>query len=205
MSMFDNPDQIRELANLLSPNPRRGGIDYSSSDDEDSVVPRLTPGGIGPGGSAAGAGKKKKVNPVATPLVETPKEQPKTLEEWQEQQEREDADVLEERLCPEYTMTYRQAVGTEDVYLQMGNRTGASASCEDLVVEITLPDEPMRVDQMELKMKESELDLATSKYRLRLPLPHPVDTDRSKAKYDSELKKLQVTLRLRRELDFVNF
>lgn len=81
------------------------------------------PGSIGAPASsdAAKARKKGKVNLVATPLVEPEKAQPRTLEEWQEAQEREDADILESRKCPEYTMTYRQAVGTEDVFLQVGS------------------------------------------------------------------------------------
>lgn len=99
-----------------------------------SCVPSThsAPGSIGPpaAGDAAKARKKGKVNLVATPLVEPEKAQPRTLEEWQEAQEREDADILESRKCPEYTMTYRQAVGTEDVFLQVGtNPFGLLSVC----------------------------------------------------------------------------
>ncbi|XP_034480390.1 protein PIH1D3 [Drosophila innubila] len=212
MSIFDNPDQLRQLQNLLCPSQRRrGGVECSSSseDEEESlVVSKQTPGSIGPqaaGDAANTSGKKKKVNLLATPLKEKEKPQATTLEEWQEAQEREDADILESRKCPEYTMTYRQAVGTEDVFLQMGQRTGASSSCEDLILEISLPDEPMAADKMTLTLHEQDLDLGTTLYRLKLPLPHPVDVDRCHAKYDSELGKLRLTLRLRRELDYVNF
>ncbi|KAH8351479.1 hypothetical protein KR059_003512 [Drosophila kikkawai] len=210
MSIFDNPEQLRQLQNLLNPNQRRPGVDYSSSEDEDEsmVVHKMTPGGIGPSKTPGAPGKaksKKKPNPYATPLVEEQKKLPESLEEWQQQQEREDNDILESRKTPEYTMTYRQAVGTEDVFLQMGNRTGSSASCEDLILEISLPDEAMTSDKMSLSLQETEVDLGTSLYRLRLPLPHPVDVDRCQAKYDSEQRKLRLTLRLRRELDYVNF
>ncbi|XP_022211319.2 dynein assembly factor 6, axonemal [Drosophila obscura] len=216
MSVFDNPDQLRQLQSLLNPRQTRPGIDCSSSEDEDEsmVAPKLTPGSIGPQTEAAAASsaqaktkkkKNKKPNPLATPLVEEQKKQPDTLEEWQEQQEREDNDILETRKCPEYTMTYSQAVGTEDVFLQMGNRTGSSASCEHLILDIHLPDEETTVDKMKLTLQETDLDLATVLYRLRLPLPHPVDVDRCQAKYSTELRKLRLTLRLRRELDYVNF
>ncbi|KAH8269936.1 hypothetical protein KR018_000061 [Drosophila ironensis] len=211
MSIFDNPEQLRALQDLLNPRTRRGGQACSSSEDEDEsmVAPKRNPGAIGapqPGGSTGKAkGKNKKQNPYVTPLVEEEKKQPETLEQWQEQQEREDNDILETRKSPEYTMTYRQAVGTEDVFLQMGNRTGSSASCEDLVLEILLPGEEMAVDKMSLSLQEKELDLGTYLYRLRLPLPHAVDVDKCQAQFDSELKKLRLTLRLRRELDYVNF
>ncbi|KAH8235206.1 hypothetical protein KR032_010282 [Drosophila birchii] len=210
MSIFDNPEQLRQLQNLLNPNQRRPGIEYSSSEDEDDsmVVHKMTPGGIGPPKTQSSSGKaksKKKPNSLATPLAEEQKKQPESLEEWQLQQEREDNDILDSRKTPEYTMTYRQAVGTEDVFLQMGNRTGSSASCEDLIMEISLPDEAMTADKMSLSLQETELDLGTCLYRLRLPLPHPVDVDRCQAKYDSEQRKLRLTLRLKRELDYVNF
>jgi len=82
----------------------------------------VDPGGIGRSSEPDSTGKtkkKKKPNPLATPLVEEEKKQPESLEQWQEQQEREDNDILETRKSPEYTMTYRQAVGTEDVFLQV--------------------------------------------------------------------------------------
>ncbi|KAH8378696.1 hypothetical protein KR009_000785 [Drosophila setifemur] len=210
MSPFDNPDQMRQLQNLLNPCQTRAGIDCSSSEDEDEsmVVHKLNPGGIGPPKTGAAPAKtkgKKKTNLLATPLEPEQKKQPATLEQWQAQQEREDQDVLETRKSPEYTMTYRQAVGTEDVFLQMGNRTSSSASCEDLILEISLPDEEMSAEKMNLNLEETNLDLATCLYRLRLPLPHPVDVDKCQAKYDRELRKLRLTLRLKRELDYVNF
>jgi len=40
MSLFDNPDQLRQLQDLLNPTQRRGGIECSSSseDEEESLV-----------------------------------------------------------------------------------------------------------------------------------------------------------------------
>lgn len=102
-------------------------------------------------------------------------------------------------------MTYRQAVGTEDVFLQMGNRSNASASCEDLIVDIILSGDSTPADKMQLSITESEVDLTTPIYHLKLPLVHKVNVDRCHAKYDADLTKLSLTLRLQRELDFVNF
>lgn len=73
------------------------------------------------------------------------------------------------------------------------------------MLEISLPDETMEVDKMSLKLHEKDIDLGTSLYRLKLPLPHAVDVNRCHAKYDSEQRKMRLTLRLRREFDYVNF
>jgi hypothetical protein len=40
---------------------------------------------------------------------------------------------------PEYEIVYKQKVTSEDIYLQMGNKTPATASCEDMIVKIKLP------------------------------------------------------------------
>lgn len=38
MSIFDHPEQLKMLQALLNPNQRRGGIDYSSSEDEEESM-----------------------------------------------------------------------------------------------------------------------------------------------------------------------
>jgi hypothetical protein len=40
-------------------------------------------------------------------------------------------------------MHYKQRVTTEDVFLQMGNKNPSSASCEDLVVSLTLTEKQL--------------------------------------------------------------
>lgn len=87
----------------------------------------------------------------------------------------------------------------------MNNRTNASASCEDLILEISLPGETCPADKMDLNITESEVDLATTLYRLKLPLVHKVNVDMCRARYDAEAQKLILTLRLEREFDFINF
>ncbi len=42
-----------------------------------------------------------------------------------------------------YEMHYKQRVTTEDVFLQMGNKNPSSASCEDLVVSLTLTEKQL--------------------------------------------------------------
>ncbi|CAD7005430.1 protein PIH1D3 [Ceratitis capitata] len=197
MSLFENPDNIRMLRDLLTPPEER---DNSDTDEDEPVAStqakrtNFTPAHFGNSCSSDKQAAKTGERP-----------QPTNIEEWQKQQEQEDNEILERRKRPEYNMTYRQAVGTEDLYLQMGNRTNATASCEDLLLEILLPDETTPADKMDLSITEDEVDLATPIYRLKLPLPHKVNVDRCRAKYIAEQRKLCLTLRLQREFDYVNF
>ncbi|XP_011204730.2 dynein axonemal assembly factor 6 [Bactrocera dorsalis] len=206
MSLFENPESIRMLRDLLTPPEER---DNSDTDDDEPVAGdskqcnNFTPAHFGSSNGNAGGSKQKQAQQGG----QTPERSalPTSIEEWQKQQEQEDNEILETRRRPEYSMTYRQAVGTEDLYLQMGNRTNATASCEDLLLEILLPDETTPADKMDLSITEDEVDLATPIYRLKLPLPHKVNVDRCRAKYVAELRKLCLTLRLQREFDYVNF
>ncbi|XP_058985483.1 dynein axonemal assembly factor 6-like [Musca domestica] len=210
MSLFENIEHLKLLRNLLNPEDSKDDGSDLEEEGEPLIKQNLNPGNlVPPHANAAGEQTKTFKSPYA-PLEEDDKlksnsKQPSTIEEWHEQQEREDVDILESRKCPEYRMTYRQAVGTEDIYLAMGNRTNASASCEDLVVEILLPGDSTPADKMQLSITTTEVDLATPIYRLKLPLSQPVNVDRCRAKYDKDMEKLTLTLRLQRELDFVNF
>lgn len=38
------------------------------------------------------------------------------------------------RIEPEYDISYKQKITTEDVFLQMGNKSPATASCEEMIV-----------------------------------------------------------------------
>lgn len=131
---------------------------------------------------------------------------PTTLSEWEQQEALLLNDIdLENRCTPEYRIIYKQSVTPEDIYLQMGNKTAATASCEEMCVEILLPDETVSIDRMELDVSTHEIDLKTPNYRLKLPLAQPIDPDRGKASWDNEKKILRLTLRMKREYDFINF
>lgn len=131
---------------------------------------------------------------------------PKTLSECEQQEALLLNDIdLENRCTPEYRIIYKQSVTPEDIYLQMGNKTAATASCEEMCVEILLPDETVSIDRMELDVSTHEIDLKTPNYRLKLPLAQPIDPDGGKASWDNEKKILRLTLRMKREYDFINF
>lgn len=107
---------------------------------------------------------------------------------------------------PEYQITYKQQVKTEDVYLQMGPKTPSTSSCEDLIIKVHLPnDKTESAAQMQLELEERQLTLRTKSYLLHLPLPQPIDPDKGHAKWDIQAETFTITLRMQRELDFVNF
>lgn len=87
----------------------------------------------------------------------------------------------------------------------MGNKTPGTASCEDMIVEVEMPENKVPVEKMELSVCREEIDLKTPIYRLKLALPHPIDPDKGNAQWDKETGMLTLTLRMNREFDFVNF
>ena len=190
--MMTDGCSIRTLAELLKPEER------DSEEDEELDVqpsPYATPGCIGAtvrgedsgaerrgGGQCDGGGgaiwKKEEVS---------------------EQQQYEYSDP---RPQPEYEIVYKQAVSAEDVFLGMSLKTPTTASCEDLVVKIKLPNTDFT--DVELDVTETFLDCRTPKFRLGLHLPHKVDNKLSRARWQSEAEVLEVTLRMQREYDFLN-
>lgn len=132
-------------------------------------------------------------------------ELPKALVEWEEQEALVNDNELEDRVTPEYRIVYKQSVTPEDIYLQMGNKTAATSSCEEMCLEILMPNETVSIDRMKLDVTPNEIDLQTPVYRLKLPLVQATDPDRGMARWDSKTKILRLTLRMKREYDFINF
>lgn len=122
-----------------------------------------------------------------------------------EQQQADDEELLDSRKQPEYNITYKQAVTTEDIYLQMGLKTPATSSCEEMILDIQLPEETVGIDQMDLDVENDAVHLQTPAYRLKLSLPHRIHPKQGRATFDTGKKVLKLTLRLNRDLDFVNF
>merc|ERR1712168_316220 len=60
-------------------------------------------------------------------------------------------DDNDKRLKPDYEILYRQAIGSEDSYLGMSNKTVATSSCEDLLVKIQLPNAEMKDIDLAIK------------------------------------------------------
>ncbi|NXX86218.1 PIHD3 protein, partial [Urocolius indicus] len=112
-------------------------------------------------------------------------------------------DSWDTREQPEYQILFKQSVGTEDVFFGMSRKDPSTACCEDMVIKIKLPE--TKCSDITLDIQDKVLDLRTAKKKLLLHLPYPVDSKNSKARFLSEEETLEVTLRLSRMFDFINF
>ncbi|XP_015608858.1 protein PIH1D3 [Cephus cinctus] len=187
--------EIKALQELISP---QEDVDSDTDDDDlpQAGVRKLGPADIGAPTkvSAEEATQKGRVTQVNTEDI------------WQlEEINRlgQTPEVSDPRQVPEYEMKFKQAVSTEDVFLGMNYKTPGSASCEWITVSIKLPGETR--DKVELNVESDSLDIRSPKYRLHLLTPHAVEPNQSSAKWHVESSTLEVTLRLTRELDTVNF
>ncbi|XP_062997763.1 dynein axonemal assembly factor 6 [Elgaria multicarinata webbii] len=183
------------LADMLRTPPGDG-------DDEDgdgelgalsSSVSNTGPGNIGP---------SKAAGPTATTQVKSGDgKEIWSTEEVPEGSEYDDA--WDTREQPEYEILFKQQVGAEDVFLGMSRKDPSTACCEDMLIKIKLPD--TKASDITLDIREKVLDLRSPQKKLLLPLPHPVDSKNGKALFLAEKGTLEVTLRMKRELDFINF
>ncbi|XP_019517977.1 PREDICTED: protein PIH1D3, partial [Hipposideros armiger] len=102
-----------------------------------------------------------------------------------------------------YEITYKQQVGTEDVFLALTRKDSSTACCQDIVVKIKLPN--TNPSEIKIDIQEMILDLRTPTKKLLLNFPQPVKCDSAKAMYILETETLEVTATLTREFDFINF
>ncbi|XP_028576360.2 dynein axonemal assembly factor 6 [Podarcis muralis] len=177
------------LSQLLSP---------PEEEDED--------GGRAIGVSSAGPGN---IGPpkAAAPTAATQVKYGNSKEIWNAEDVPEDSeyndDALDSREQPEYEILFKQHVSAEDMFLGMSRKDASTACCEDMLIKIKLPD--TKASDITLDIREKVLDLRSPEKKLLLHLPHPVDTKSGKASFLSEKGTLEVTLRMKRELDFINF
>ncbi|XP_078683277.1 dynein axonemal assembly factor 6-like [Branchiostoma floridae x Branchiostoma belcheri] len=181
--------QLRDMLQAAQPQ------DDSSDEEPTSSHPmaKMGPADVGP------KKKAEKAPPTTAP-------KPATKDIWEEEEVTTGAeyeDVLDPRPQPEYDVVFKQAVTSEDIFLQMGNKNLSSASCEDMVVKIKLPGH--KSSEVELDVTDKFLDCRTPKFKLGLHLPHPVDSKNGRAQWVQDQEMLVVTLRMVRDLDFVNF
>ncbi|KAM4551210.1 dynein axonemal assembly factor 6 [Odontesthes bonariensis] len=153
---------------------------------------QLGPGHIGP--------PPKKDKEVSTAYM---KKNSKHI--WSEEEVAQGAqydDLADPRPQPEYEIILKQSVGTEDMFLGLSRKDPSSMCCEAMLVKIKLPD--TKATDVILDVKEKFLDLRTPKYKLGLHLPHPIHSQEGRAQFFSEREELEVTLLMKRPMDFIN-
>lgn len=97
------------------------------------------------------------------------------------------------RATADYELVYKQRVSPQDMFLGIDpTRNPGTASCEDLVLRIQLPE--TQGSELDLDVKRTKLTLRTPKHKLRVHLPKPVDHERGAAKWISDKCVLEVTL-----------
>ncbi|XP_046403646.1 dynein axonemal assembly factor 6 [Ischnura elegans] len=182
-------DIIKNLNSLLKPE------NESDSDDElpSSGQSRIGPGHLGP---------SRKKNVDVKPFKEN-ENNSKDIWDDREVDEMRYEEYNDHRKVPEYDIKYSQSVSPEDIYLQMGCKTPLSSSCENMIVTVNMMGESR--DRIDLNIQPAQIDVRSPMYRLCLPLPHEVDENTGSAKWDEEKSTLVITLRIVRELDFINF
>ncbi|XP_019395850.1 PREDICTED: protein PIH1D3 [Crocodylus porosus] len=184
---------LRCLAQLLA-SPQGEAADTDSDDGSySSSVNIMSPGNIGPAKKAE-ATDTSQMTLTNTKDIWNTEEIPEGLEF---------DDTWDPREQPEYEILFKQQVGTEDIFLGMSRKDPSTACCEDMLIRIKLPD--TKSSDITLDIQEKILDLRTPKKKLLLHLPYPVDSKNGKAFLISEKETLEVTLRMTRELDFINF
>uniref|UniRef100_UPI0037E84A82 dynein axonemal assembly factor 6 n=1 Tax=Semicossyphus pulcher TaxID=241346 RepID=UPI0037E84A82 len=152
---------------------------------------RLGPGHIGP--------PPKQNKEVSTAYM---KKNSKDI--WSEEEVTEGSqydDLADLRPQPEYEIILKQSVGTEDLFLGLNGKDPSSMCCEAMLVKIKLPE--TKATDVSLDVKEKFLDLRTPKYKLGLHLPHPTHTPGGKAQFFSVKEELEVTLPMKRPMDFL--
>nr|CAI5838207.1 unnamed protein product [Callosobruchus analis] len=167
---------------------------------------QLSPDGEHCQGSKPKSDNVKKINPYSKiapdekkrEIVDTEYEEDGYFNEGVEEASQKDW-----KKCPHWDITYKQQVTASDVFLQMGFKNPATASCEDMIITIDLPGENRQ--NIDLKILKDKVNLVSPRFYLDLQLPHPVDPQRGNAKFDVDSDKLIITLRMDRDLDFVNF
>ncbi|KAI9329189.1 SJCHGC08782 protein-like protein [Obelidium mucronatum] len=156
---------------------------FNSSAKEASTVQKLTPGSIGSYSSSA-----SKVPASAEPVL---KKDSKDI--WNDE-EVEDSivDVSDLWLQPEYTVTYRQKVTSEDMFLQMSGKTPGIHDSDDLIVNVLLPGTEFK--DIELTVTEQTLEVRCPKYKLLFHFPRDVKESEGSAKWDRSKAQLTVTV-----------
>lgn len=145
-------------------------------------------GGVGVGGGRSGMAAGGKAGATTT------REAGKTI--WApEDIPTEDALACgssDDRPCPRYEISYKQAVGTQDTFLGLGDKSPASADCTHITIKIHFPG--CAGKDLDLDVTKNRIKAESKTLRLFTYLPVNVDKDKGSAKFDKAKEVLIVTL-----------
>lgn len=96
----------------------------------------------------------------------------------------------EKRPRPDFEVIYKQAVGTEDVYLGMSNMDPSSTKCQALLIKVRLPE--TKLSEIQCDLNKDSILIQTPKFFLHHFLNHEVKDKDSKAKWVSDKEELHV-------------
>ncbi|XP_065772603.1 dynein axonemal assembly factor 6 isoform X1 [Muntiacus reevesi] len=182
---------LQALSKLLY--PEEDDFESEQVSNSSPTMGAMGPGNIGP--------------PKREELKVIPQTRSENCEEiWNPEEVSEGAehhDTWDVRDTPEYEIVFKQQVGTEDMFLGLTRKDASTACCKDLVVKIKLPN--TNPSDIKIDIQETIFDLRTPNKKLLVTLPHPVDCSSAKAFYILDTETLEVTMTMKRELDFINF
>jgi hypothetical protein len=167
--------------------------------DPESLPPNYIPGAAGQAGSYVGAQQK-----IA---VKKPQDLKKKKDEvWVDDDLKAGSGITvktkgDDRKEPKYDILLRQDIGSQDLYLNLGDRDPGSDHCDQLVVKVQLPDTELK--NITLEVLEDRLLIQAPKYRLNLALPHRVKKDDGKAEWEKLKATLKVTLPINQKVTYI--
>ncbi|KAI3384147.1 hypothetical protein SNEBB_006126 [Seison nebaliae] len=195
--------EINALAKLLQPPD-----DFDDYDSDNEIVNSKNPGDV-----ASIKAKTKSKASIYQKEIPKKEENLQTNDIWNEndvevegkskeknQMNQIDQDSREE---PKYEISYKQMVESQDMFLGLTPKNPTTASCENMIVKIHLPNENLK--DVILDVTSKYLDCQTKRKRLGLHLPHEVDKEKTKAEWNATKSQLNVTLFPIRDFDCFNF
>ncbi|XP_044751434.1 uncharacterized protein LOC123311484 [Coccinella septempunctata] len=190
-------EEIEGILKLFNAEPRRRYVDDSDEEELEDPVQTVNPIDGEPV-------VEEKKNPYAK--IDAEEERRQKFEEFTAENNfflDEEQTNTDWKKTPKWQLSYRQKVTPSDVFLQMGPKNPSTASCEDMIIEVFLPNDKRQ--NIDLKVKNTQLQLFSPNHILDIPLPHPVDPQKGNAQWDQASEKLTITLNMQREFDFMNF
>ncbi|CAD7939613.1 unnamed protein product [Amoebophrya sp. A120] len=191
-----NAEQIHGLMGLL-------GV----GNEEEQETSTLPPNAVAAERTAMGYKPRSQARPNMKVSV---RQKPKVVEKkaepiWADTDFKENAGVVikddgDDRKVPDYDILFKQDVGSEDVFLNLGQKDGSSDHCHEIVVKIKLPNTELK--DITLDVLEQRVLCSSKLYKLNVALPHPVYKDEGNAKWDKLKGVLSVTLPIKTDIKY---